>query len=166
MNAKILKTRKALLDALTTLMETEPIEAISVTSLCECAGINRTTFYKYYSVPADVILEAMDEILQQTLQTENRQLHEYLLTACTAFYENRQLVTMYTRSVGNLFQMFYTVLMRHRGELAFLGNNENHFLAGGVASALAAWMVRGFQESPEEVAGKLEEYITKITGGK
>lgn len=164
MNAKIVKTRKALLDALVDLLEEAPIECISVSKLCQKANINRTTFYKYYSVPADVILEAADEMMMQTIKVNEGALQQRLLAVCNAFYENRKMVILYTKSTGNLFQMFHAVLMRHSGELSFLSSSENHFLAGGVSSVLAAWMIRGFPESPEEMAQMLTAYIRRITG--
>lgn len=162
MNAKIVKTRKALLDALIAMLETEPLESISVSRLCQHANINRTTFYKYYSIPADIILEAVDEIMEQTLQINASTLDECLLAVCQAFYEHRKMMALYTKSTGSLFQLFYTVLMRHAGKLAFLSSVKGHFLAGGVASVLVAWMVRGFPESPEELAANLAEYISAV----
>lgn len=162
MNAKVAKTRKALLDALIAMLEEEPIESISVSRLCQRANINRTTFYKYYSVPVDVMLEAVEEIFRQTILPQEATVYEHLLAACNAFYENRKLVMLYTRSTGNLYQLFYTVLMRHSGELDFLGAVETQFLAGGVTSTLSAWMIRGFPESPAEMARILTGFIEKI----
>lgn len=163
MNAKITKTRKALLDGLITLMEEEPVESITVSRLCECAGINRTTFYKYYSVPTDVILEAADEILMKTLNVKDVNGYDHLLMVCNAFYDNRKLMKLCTRVPGNLFQLFYTVIMRHEGELSFLATSENHFLAGGVASVLAAWMARDFDQTPEQIAQMLADYIQRLS---
>ena len=162
MNAKVIKTKKTLLNTLVSMMDETAIEEITVSALCERAGINRTTFYKYYCVPSDVVLEAADEILSQTLQMGDENGYDYFLMICRAFYENRKLMILYTKALGNLFQLFHTVLMRHMGQLSFLNCNENFFLAGGVSSVLSAWMIRGFVETPEEMARILTDFAQRI----
>ena len=68
MDKRIEKTKEKLRQALGELVRTESIDRISVSALCERAGINRTTLYKYYSVPADIQQEIIDENIADILQ--------------------------------------------------------------------------------------------------
>lgn len=53
------KIRKALLNFL----KDRPLSEITVTEICTSAGLNRTTFYKYYRTTQDVL----DELVQEQL---------------------------------------------------------------------------------------------------
>ena len=62
---RIVKTRKALRDALVELIEERGWSGFSVNDLCERADINRGTFYNHYRDKDDVLLAFEDEVLQQ-----------------------------------------------------------------------------------------------------
>ncbi len=56
-NQRIRLSKTLLKNALLKLLDEKPLENISVSALCQTAGINRTTFYKYYGSPAEVLTE-------------------------------------------------------------------------------------------------------------
>ena len=165
MNPRLAKTKESLLEALIRMLESSSLEAITVSDLCKEAGINRTTFYKYYSVPEEVIIETAEKMLDEVIYTgddSGRSTYEYMLSCCNAFYKNRQFMSAYVHSRGNISQMLHKAIMQHSGKLGFLANTYNNFAAGGVASVLAAWMLRNFREPPEEMAQILTECISKL----
>ena len=53
-------------NALVELLETKPINKITVYELCRSAQINRSTFYKYYGEPHDILNEIVNELLEKT----------------------------------------------------------------------------------------------------
>ena len=69
MDKRILKTKKAIHNALTRKLTQKPIEEITVTELAEEAEINRKTFYNYYSSVHMVAEEMEDEIVARFEQT-------------------------------------------------------------------------------------------------
>lgn len=165
MNPRLAKTKESLLEALVRMLEEVPLESITVSDLCKEAGINRTTFYKYYSVPEDVITEVAERILDEVIyraEANERTVYDYMLVCCNAFSQHRGLMSAYVRSRGNISQMLHKAIMQHSGKLGFLANTYNNFAAGGVASVLAAWMLRDFREPPEEMAQILTECISKL----
>ena len=169
MHAKILKTKQALLDALCRLAETSPIEEITVTQLCQEAGINRTTFYRYYSIPMDVIIQKAEELMEKAFSSEhlpNDNVYEYILYLCKTYYENRKLIGIYTDASGDLFKMQYELLLRHSDKLHFLADPVNNFIAGGVASTMMTWIIQGCMSPPEEVARYLFDCISKLSNAK
>lgn len=54
-NQRVRMTKKLFCDSLLYLMQTKPIDEISVSALCRQAQVNRTTFYKHYTCPRDVL---------------------------------------------------------------------------------------------------------------
>lgn len=54
-------TKQLLRASLIELMDKKPIEKISITELCNKAGINRGTFYLHYDIPYDILTEIGQE---------------------------------------------------------------------------------------------------------
>ncbi len=164
MNPRLQKTKDALLDALIRLLEIKPLEEITVSELCKEAVINRTTFYKYYAVPEDLIIESAERMLRDVLYVEggpSRALEDYMLLCCRNMYENRRLLHALRYTRADLTALFFRTA-KEGYDVQFLYRDDNIFIAGGVLSLLSAWMHRGFDESPEAVAHKLTGYIQKI----
>ena len=59
--------RKKLADAIMELTRNRPIDDISVSTLVNRAGVSRSTFYYYFSVPQDVVDYMMDAFLDEYL---------------------------------------------------------------------------------------------------
>lgn len=165
MNPRLAKTKESLLGALIRMLENRSLDSVTVSDLCKEAGINRTTFYKYYAVPEDVIIEAAERMLDEVIysnEESGKTTYEYMLSCCNAFYQNRNFMSAYVQSKGNIGQMLHKAILRHSGKLGFLTNTYNNFAAGGVAGVLASWMIRDFPESPEEMAQTLTECVSKL----
>lgn len=60
---RILKTKKAIYEALVELMQKKKLNSITVTELAAQADINRKTFYTYYSTVNDVLDEGINELI-------------------------------------------------------------------------------------------------------
>lgn len=60
---RVLKTKKAIRDALTQLLEEKDISQITITDIADTAVINRKTFYNYYRDIYDVIDEIENELI-------------------------------------------------------------------------------------------------------
>lgn len=54
-NQRVRMTKKLFADSLLLLMKTKPVDEISISELCRQAQVNRTTFYKYYTCPHDIL---------------------------------------------------------------------------------------------------------------
>lgn len=165
MNAKTLKTKRKLLDAFCMLSQVQKVSDITVSQLCREAGINRTTFYRYYNIPVDIIKEAVQDITQQIIYTESSpkaSVYEYMLEVCSLCYANRAILSIYVSVDGNLMQMLYKTILQQAGGFRFLLSPVNNFIAGGVASTVMTWMLQGYLQSPEVIASNLTDYITRL----
>ncbi len=64
-NQRVKLTKRLLRESLIKMLNTESIHKISVRELCQEAGINRTTFYKYYGSQYDLLTDMENELIDQ-----------------------------------------------------------------------------------------------------
>jgi len=62
---RVRRTRKALREAMQSLMSEKGYDQVTIEELTERADIGRTTFYLHYSAKQDLLLEQFDELLSQ-----------------------------------------------------------------------------------------------------
>lgn len=70
-NQRVMLTKRLIRESLIRLMVQESVHKISIRMLCEDAGVNRSTFYKYYGSQYDVLAEVEAEFIagiQDTLE--------------------------------------------------------------------------------------------------
>ena len=64
-NRRVRMTKRLMKDAMLELLEKQDLAGISVTAICNTADVHRSTFYKYYSDPADLLSEIEQDILER-----------------------------------------------------------------------------------------------------
>ncbi|NBL00067.1 MAG: TetR/AcrR family transcriptional regulator [Erysipelotrichia bacterium] len=62
---RIKKSKAALKQSLLTLLEKQPLTNISVTTLCEQADLNRSTFYANYQSMQDILIEIQIDLFDE-----------------------------------------------------------------------------------------------------
>lgn len=62
-NRRVRMTRKMMQDALLELLETRPLEKITVTDVCTAADVNRSTFYAHYTDVSQLLLEIENDVI-------------------------------------------------------------------------------------------------------
>jgi len=103
MDKRIMKTKRAIHDAMTKLLADKPIDEITVTELSEAAEINRKTFYNYYSSVYMVAEEMEDEIVARFEETLRRIDFDTLLKdPQTTFNTLARLITSDLDFYGNI----------------------------------------------------------------
>lgn len=106
---RITLTKRLLKESLLRLMESRPIDKIGVSELCAESGINRSTFYRYYEVPKDLLLDIEHEIIES--------IH----------YENWEIRNM--RDVAHYTELILTHMEQHAATLKILlKNNSDEYL--------------------------------------
>jgi len=164
MNKKIEKTKKSLWDALYNLLSNKALEQISVSELCQTAGINRTTFYKYYNVPADVLSEYLQDHIETMLYgiaRENQPLQARLLKICREYWRQKDfLKVFFSCSAAFLPTMQEQLQGSPSHDLRETG--YHHFISGGVYSIIRQWILYEDHLSPEDVATILNGFIIKL----
>ena len=96
-NQRTSLTKRLMKDALLRMLEKDPIERITVAGLCREAEINRTTFYRHYQIPKQVLDEiAEDEAkeIKRRLLPSDTALHQNIPLLCRYIFEQRRLHTL------------------------------------------------------------------------
>jgi len=60
---RIVKSKKALRDAMLSLMRQKDFKEISITDIVKLADLNRGTFYKHYQYKEDILNEIVDDVI-------------------------------------------------------------------------------------------------------
>ena len=167
-HTKIKNTRKKLVNALAALTEDRPVEDVTVAELCREAGVNRTTFYKYYSIPEDVwkesMLAHMDEIIDVLNSEHSMDLTWIMRYVCRKLQEDltatRQIFPHFTLPLENLKEFYQRLRMPELIPDIYLLD----FIAGGSAMVIKHWFDEAPDTPSDEIADRLTAYIRHVTG--
>lgn len=115
---RIKRTKRLLLEGLTTLLDKKDISQISVKELADYADINRGTFYLHYKDVYDMLKKIEDDLFCQfqdildksILNEKNPNPHDTLLQVFTFLKENKDIAK---------------VLIGRHGDLAFISKLKN-----------------------------------------
>ncbi len=163
-NQRVVITKRMLKEGLMRLLKEKPLDKISITELCREAGINRTTFYRHYEWPRDVLTEMQKDFLAETFDHFQKPMttHEVEhLFACLA--DHAELVKAFFRYNSDtdwmqLFTRIYTNFPARQMMKAFQNIDEvqaellSTYLAGGTYFLARKWIMDDMPISPKEVA--------------
>ncbi len=170
--SRVKLTKKLLQDSLLDLMKTKRIYKISIRETCEKAGVNRTTFYKYYNTEYDLL----EEIENQYLQTIDEyislsgkeaileEILEFLLAhedVFTLFLDNNQGNNFYERLIKMCFnKLAYNDKLQSIRQ-KYPSEHLYNFIIFGSLSIVKAWMGKlpSERESPLEMSNALYRII-------
>ena len=177
---RIIRTKKALRDALTILMKEKTFDEITVSDLTTRADINRGTFYLHYRDKYDLLEQSEEEIIEGIRKTRSKKRMLKMEDIPGFDYMNEPMPF-----ITELFEYlrenadFMTVILGAKGNPAFhvkLKNVMRDVMAEGIlmhlkeedlivpigylsAYAISAqlgviqhWLDTGMRETPEEVS--------------
>ena len=179
MNQRIMLTKKLLKTSLTDMLQTQNIYQISIRELCQNAGINRSTFYKYYGSQFDLLSE-MEQDLLTSIEDVLAAQQDYSKNAIEQILIYLEHDIEFVRLLINsnvdpefpkkLFSL--SPIQRMLSELmADLPNDLNEylyrFLLFGAYEIVRTWINKDDRQSPEWLAAllfRLIEEKMKATG--
>jgi len=163
-NQRVEVTKRMVKEGLIRLLEKKPLEKINITELCQEAGINRTTFYRYYELPRDVLTEMQDEFLEDTLEHFQNPLTvndiEHIFECLSQHAALVKLFFQYNSDADwtDVFAKIYNSFPERKMLKAFQNLDENSaallstYLAGGAYFLAWKWIMDDIPMSPKEVA--------------
>ncbi len=166
MDARIIKTKARLTAALSTLAGRKPIDKITVCELCALADVNRTTFYKYYTTPRDIVQESLNLLMKDLLtritndRIANSDVDPYptVLHGCKLFLSDEAL----TRDLINDISPLLEVMENFFCSVSTLTPKQVRMLmyvSGGCASYLRFWLMNEPERTPEEISEEITRYV-------
>lgn len=165
-------TKRLLKECLIRLLKEESIYKLSVRALCDGAGINRTTFYKYYATPFELLGEIEEDMLmrvQETLMQSEEDRTSGIAGVCRYLEENIELSRMLINNnvdpqfPEKLFSMPYVRAELEKtleaeydaGDIAY----ASCFLTYGCYWTVRRWINAEKREPPEKIAALLMKMI-------
>ena len=176
-NRRVRMTKRLMKDGLLELLEEKDLANISVTAVCEAADVHRSTFYNYYTDPADLLRDIEKDYLEriptppQILDMQN----EKTLLAATADYfdfvkDNKKTVQiLFNSSSGSSFaaQMVnhlcngYIPVRESTDEIA--SRFTQLYIANGTVGMLSEWVNEDFPLSSREIADMMYTLSRRIS---
>lgn len=177
-NQRIALTKRLLKEALLRLLKKKELKQITITELCEEAGINRITFYRHYETPRDVLEEICYDLfgeMQQELQppTSLPDFERYIEDMCTYLYKHSDIVLLllHCSSEMDAFafikEMYGFVIDEYRNlpELQEYDPDSiklmTTYFGGGGYFLLRQWLTEDIQKSPKEIASLVYQLTYK-----
>ena len=168
-NQRITLTKRLLKESLLKLMSEKSIQKISVSELCEAAGINRSTFYNHYGCPEDVLKEIEVEVISDLSQIcendpngQNIQMNKRIEALCTYLQEHLTLAKLLFRD-GDTDSEFATLLFNaahvqatYDQVLSYAKNQDSKrliitFLTNGAYYMIRQWLLEDIPKTPKEM---------------
>ena len=174
---RVRMTKRLMKDAMLELLEKEELSNISVTALCETADVHRSTFYKYYSDPADLFREIEQDFLAQIPlppQILDQKSEKQLLASTTAFFDyvrenKRAFQIFFSSSVESGFSSRLVDLLCSRYITLIDCDDEikntyiRVYIASGTVGMLRKWVTADFTVSSRNIAEMMYSLSRKIT---
>ncbi len=164
LNQRVAVTKRMVKEGLMRMLKKKPLEKINITELCQEAGINRTTFYRYYELPRDVLTEMQNEFFEETFEHFHKPL---TVSDVERFFvclsEHAELVKLFFQYNSNtdwasIFTSIYNSFPEMMMIKAFRNLDENSskllstYLAGGAYFLVRQWIMEDIPMPPKDVA--------------
>ena len=176
-NRRVRITKRMMKDALLELLEQNELVDISVTALCEAADVHRSTFYNYYSDPADLLREieqdflddipslpeAIDQLDQEQLLEKNEAFFDYVKENDRAFrilFDESKGSCFTSRLVATLCSGYIPVL-RDVDEVT--AGYIRTYVANGTVGMMREWVNMGYPVSSKKIAEMMYFLSRRIT---
>lgn len=159
-NTVALQSQKWIADALIRLLETNSFADITITQICQEAGLVRKTFYRNFESKEDIlhyILDQLYESFKEQFDIEKIATLEIFSLYYEYWEKEKKLLTYLHRD--NLFYLLTRKYIEYADSIRmYLLNTFNetqsglepyviHFIAGGMVSILEHWLECNFEES-------------------
>ncbi|WP_269056628.1 TetR/AcrR family transcriptional regulator, partial [Paenibacillus tundrae] len=159
------RSKKWLCDALIELLQEKPYSAITITEMCDKAGLVRKTFYRNFTSKESVLVEIIDLMFQdffEYISDQNLGPHEMPLAYFTFWekhnvflhilIENQLFGLLNDQYVLYLEAMEHIIGTKHEYHSEIEKDYMRTMVAAGLWSILKKWIIRGCTESKEEMA--------------
>ena len=172
---RIRYTKMVFRESMLDLLNSKPLNQISITELCKAADVNRNTFYNHYSTPYEMIREMENEILNALMVSikDINNVNDIILAACRTLESDKKMsVIIFSESdSSNLlskalssFRNTEIAAQKNGGLQQSLLDKVYLFGEQGTIALMRDWVVGGFKESAEATAEVISFLIQSING--
>lgn len=149
-------------DALLKLLREKPMEEISISELCEQAGIGRASFYRNFNSREDILRAYIHglfrEWAKEDAQGENRSLSAFLRALFAHFERHRDFYALLNQR--KLIYLLKDVIIGLCGPQPGHSKEEAYakaYIAYTMYGWIEVWFQRGMRETAEEIAEMFQD---------
>lgn len=165
-DARVRYTRMVIEEAFLSLLQQRKASKITVTEICQKAGLNRATFYKHYLDVPDLLEQIENDLfarIRESFSREDVKLQSFLIQMMNFTKENPARFMALGSDNGDPNLMTKTFLVCYENayplmakSMTMLPENERQMLyayvSHGSGAVLTWWIKNGMTEPPEQVA--------------
>lgn len=168
---RINRTKKLLLDALTSIMDKKRLKDISIRELCDYADISRGTFYLHYTDINNMVEKIENELLEGLKESLEKNIHtcielcdvHHILLDIYQYLEHNSIifeklfgangdVTLLNKVKDIVREKCFDSSIKEYGDdstpiLYYL----NSFIVSGIMGIITDWLSGGMKETPEDI---------------
>lgn len=177
-NQRVAISKRILKESVLKLLEKKHIDEISISELCQVSEINRTTFYRHYQTPHDVLLAIEIDFVRGFYDApisaaDARDLQKYAVRMCNFLFENKETAKLFIRNNTDndltlIYQNFADGFLSSR-KILYRGRSIDSntlrlmstFFTYGVYALIRQWLIEEIPLSPEDVANLIVGSLNK-----
>lgn len=168
-NQRVAITKRLLQESLMKILETKPLDKVSITELCGEAGINRATFYRHYNLPRDVLLDMQQQFVDKiqskySVARFNKSPEAFVEEICTVLYDNADFIKISIKNnlEDNIINLSCTAFQNYAKNNNLFNKtsrfDENDlkllvaYVSGGSYFMIRQWLLEDIDKSPKEIS--------------
>ena len=176
-DVRIVKTKERLKRALLDLLESRGLDEISISEVCDRAGVNRNTFYSHYQSVKALLEEVEAQFLEELINAINistdsiSSVQGLMGLILSKVKENSDMCTLLFSDHGDrnflrsiLLYFLPNAISNWKDGLELSDRDARllfFFISGGAVSIIEEWIRGGFDWNEEELVSKLDSMIMR-----
>ena len=178
MDARIIKTKNKIKDALLLILRTKRLNEVSISEICKVAKVNRNTFYAHFATPEAVFDEIAEEYLSEeyALLEQASTTKELVVTACkyTKEHSNKIFILLENRALQFFIEKgveygektsTYVVDDKDKKFTPEVMHMIHTYIVSGAVAIIIEWLHSGMKESPKEIGETVDLISTSLIAG-
>lgn len=174
------RSRDAIRKAVLALAQNKPVQKISITEICQEAGIHRSTFYKYYGCQSDVVKDILNELVLYTADhvmtclRAGSSIRTALCNALEYLAENQGQIGLLLKECDYSFFKEIKIQLPdfQTGMVSALSDSMPQrekqayasFVQYGTLHLVLEWVLGGCVVSPQEEVNLIFSVLSKVMG--
>lgn len=158
--------KECIADAIIMLIKEKPIEKITVDEIIKRAGVGRATYFRAFNSKNEAITFKFIKMWEQYAELNDLKVRDrFDLNNAKAFFKYNYSIRhildiVYAAGLqGALHDSFYKIMLPDDRSNDTERSYREKFYAHGLYGLLDEWIVRGYKETPDEMAEILRNII-------
>lgn len=178
MDARIIKTKNKIKDALLLILRTKRLNEVSISEICKVATVNRNTFYAHFATPEAVFDEIAEDYLTEEYALFNNctTTKDVVVTACKHImrHSNKILILLENRALQFFIEKgveygektsIYVVDDKDKKFTPEVMHMIHTYIVSGAVAIIIEWLHSGMKESPKEIGETVDLISTSLIAG-